>query len=178
MDTQAAQLQPSPTTSTSNQFIPNDFQEVELKEFEDQIRGAKEIGSSMIKFDCDQIASIAMNNCITIFIVEVDSSTGQVEDILGFHVDDSSTADDIYHKFLTLPNGNNQAHIYLIGGNQHSFQKGNLRDEIYGALDMRYGNHDQCIYEERLGLIDENPNYTYISAALNKEGSLIWCYHK
>jgi len=121
------------------------------------------------------IASIEMDDCITLFAVEK-TAIGAISAIIGYHISSHTNVEAIQEMFDDEHDisPNLSYDIYLIGGNDASTAPGDLIDTIRSAIPIIFIQNR--IVGEYLNLKNSKEN-SYISAGMTMDGVFVFCEH-
>jgi hypothetical protein len=190
--------------STGQAFYPiaNHAEYSEKKFYRVFQQHVKSIGTDDIACSSDKsITSFDIAECITVFVIEKDSA-GNIEQIMGFHIADYTTVEDLkssdyFDKFIFGNNSNSEESdnpksdvfegsykLLIVGGsalttNPYCLFEGRncLLDNIRQAIHEFFPEGSYTI-DESLVNPNTGTNFTFVSANLQMDGTLSFCRHK
>ena len=135
---------------------------------------AKLIGKDQSKYsDGKSITSYDIGDCITVFAIE--KKQGKAVAILGWHIANHSSIEDIKAELDEHGVASNYHEIYIVGGTADTTEgTGCLLDNIHQALDQ-YFTTKVKIAQELVDLV--GGECTFVSANLQLNGTLTICRH-
>lgn len=120
------------------------------------------------------ISSVEIGDCITVFLRGFEQ--GKVDNIVGYHIDDESTIDDIIEVFKDECFDTSLYDVILIGGNDQTTTGkdcllANIREAINRHFNVRANIVAEYINTAKIA------KTTYVSANLQMGGTFSICYH-
>ncbi len=120
------------------------------------------------------ISSIECGDCITVFTIEKED--GITDAIMGWHLSDGSTVEEIIDEFDEYTDANLDHDFYIIGGNKGTTQgQGCLLENIHAAIKERFTGKSKILKE--LVHLNAANGLTFVSANLQMNGTLSYCLH-
>lgn len=137
-------------------------------------------GTDEHKYSEDKsITSFEIGDCITVFAVE--KLDNKINAIMGFHISDDTTVDEIKEEclndYIDAAEKRKFYEISIIGGTQKTTNgNGCLLNNIHQAIKDFFINENFKIIQEHKNM-NATTNFKFISANLQMDGTLTLCRH-